>query len=337
MSLNTLLPPWLLSSAQRLAQSDGHAWLLAGAPGLGQWILAQTVARAWLCEQPASEGLACGQCPSCLAMDSHTHPDLHVLLPDELALQEQWPLDPKLLDKLEKKEVKPSKWIRVDSVRAMLGFAQTTASRGRGKVVLVYPAQRLNIESANALLKVLEEPAQGLRFLLVTEAAHQLLPTIRSRCLSHVLAWPSVEQVLPWLEHALDAPDQAQGWLRLAGGLPYEALALAQTGVAYHDIRQWPRHLHSAHPAALSVLSALSPSTALSLLQKVAHDALLMAHRLAPRYFEADTFPDRLDASRIGEWSQALMNQKTHVEHPFQAALMHEAWLDGARTALKPH
>ena len=75
-------------------------------------------------------------------------------------------------------------------MRDAVEFAQRTSGRGRGKVVLVYPAERMNHVTANALLKTLEEPAGDLRFVLASEAAHQLLPTIRSRCLGHTMVWP---------------------------------------------------------------------------------------------------------------------------------------------------
>ena len=69
--------------------------------------------------------------------------------------------------------------------------------------MLVYPAERMNHITANALLKTLEEPPGDLKFVLASEAAHQLLPTIRSRCLTHIMTWPS-------------EADPAAGWLRKA-------------------------------------------------------------------------------------------------------------------------
>lgn len=84
-------------------------------------------------------------------------------------------------------------------MRDAVEFSQRTSARGRGKVVLIFPADRMNTVTANALLKTLEEPPGDVRFVLATEAAHQLLPTVRSRCLDphHAMArstwmpWPS--------------------------------------------------------------------------------------------------------------------------------------------------
>ena len=77
---------------------------------------------------------------------------------------------------------KPSKEIRVEAIRAAIAFATTTSARGRGKVVVVHPAERMNAVAANAFLKTLEEPAGDARFLLCSAAPDSLLPTIRSRC-----------------------------------------------------------------------------------------------------------------------------------------------------------
>ncbi|MBV5332102.1 DNA polymerase III subunit delta', partial [bacterium] len=78
-------------------------------------------------------------------------------------------------------------------------FSQRTNARGQGKAVLVYPAERMNHVTANALLKTLEEPPGDVKFVLATHAAHQLLPTIRSRCLAHTMRWPIGSEALSWL------------------------------------------------------------------------------------------------------------------------------------------
>ena len=173
---------WLRRPLTELLRQRGHAWLLQGPSGIGQYELALALASAWLCEQPTEEGTACGNCPSCHAIEVRTHADLCVLMP-EVAMQELgWPLDEKAQADIDDKKRKPSREIRVEAMRDAVGFAQRTSARGRGKVVLVYPAERMNTITANALLKTLEEPVGDVRFVLASEAAWQLLPTIRSRC-----------------------------------------------------------------------------------------------------------------------------------------------------------
>ncbi|MBK5206584.1 MAG: DNA polymerase III subunit delta', partial [Polaromonas sp.] len=172
------LAPWLQTQLESLLAQRGHAWLLSGPSGLGQFELALALARAWLCEQPSAQG-ACGHCGGCHAVDVHTHADLCTLLPETLSLGLGWPLDEKTQDELDSKKRKPSKEIKVDAAREAVTFTQFTRSRGSTKVVLVFPAERMNNVTANTLLKTLEEPPGAVKFILASEAAHQLLPTIR--------------------------------------------------------------------------------------------------------------------------------------------------------------
>ncbi len=185
----TAPPTWIATQTRQLLAQQGHAWLLHGPSGLGQYRLALELARAWLCDRPSAAG-ACGDCPSCHAIDVRGHTDLCVLMPETIMLELGWPLGEKAQADIDDKKRKPSKEIRVEAMRDAVEFAQRTSGRGRGKVVLVYPAERMNAIAANALLKTLEEPAGDLRFVLASEAAHQLLPTIRSRCLGHTMIWP---------------------------------------------------------------------------------------------------------------------------------------------------
>ncbi len=227
---------------QLLAQR-GHAWLLHGPSGLGQYTLAQSLAQAWLCDRPTADG-ACGHCASCHAIEVRTHADLCVLMP-EVAMQELgWPLDEKAQSDIDDKKRKPSREIRVEAMRDAVGFAQRTSARGRGKVVLVYPAERMNTITANALLKTLEEPPGDVRFVLATEAAHQLLPTIRSRCLAHPLAWPVPQEAQAWLQEEGVPAAAAPGLLRAAGGRPSDAVRLRA--------RAWSPKAWSLLPKAMS-------------------------------------------------------------------------------------
>ena len=68
----TALAPWIQRQLQTLLTQRGHALLLAGPSGLGQYELALALARAWLCDTPTPQG-ACDQCKSCHAVDVRTH------------------------------------------------------------------------------------------------------------------------------------------------------------------------------------------------------------------------------------------------------------------------
>ena len=134
--MNAAVPPWIAGQARQLLAQRGHAWLLHGPSGLGQYELALALARAWLCDEPAADG-ACGRCQSCHAIEVHAHTDLFVLMPETVMLELGWPLDEKAQADIDDKKRKPSKDIRIESVRDSVEFSQRTSGRGRGKVVLV--------------------------------------------------------------------------------------------------------------------------------------------------------------------------------------------------------
>ena len=190
--------PWIHAQTRQLLSQRGHAWLLHGPSGLGQYDLAMELAQAWLCEYPTSDG-ACNVCGSCHAIAVRTHADLCVLMPETIMLNLGWPLSEKAQSDIDDKKRKASKEIRVDAMRDAVEFAQRTSARGRGKVVLVFPAEQMNNVTANALLKTLEEPPGDVKFVLASESAHQLLPTIRSRCLGHTMVWPEKDLAIEWL------------------------------------------------------------------------------------------------------------------------------------------
>jgi DNA polymerase-3 subunit delta' len=334
--LSTVAVPWIARQLRALLGQRGHALLLAGPSGLGQYELALALARGWLCERPGADG-ACGNCASCHAIDVRTHADLMVLLPDALALELDWPLDEKTRDKIEKKEVKPSKWIRVDAARAVVEFAQTTRSRGATKVVLVFPADRLNTESANTLLKTLEEPVGDLRFVLATEAAHLLPATIRSRCQTHAMQWPDEDEAAAWLQlqspasgGAAAAAGLAPVWLRAAGGRPDDALEWARLGLTAAQWAALPRAVAQADGTALA---PWPPAQQLDVLQKVCHDLMSTAAGAPPRYFAAADLPAVSDLFKLQAWARDLAQAARTVEHPFGAGLALEAWLSRARQA----
>lgn len=325
------LAPWLQSQLQDLLQQRGHALLLTGPSGLGQYPLALALASAWLCEQPTAQG-ACGQCGSCHAIAVRTHADLCVLLPETLAMELGWPLDEKTQDKIDKKEIKASRLIRVEAAREAVAFTQYTRSRGDTKVVLIYPAERMNTEAANTLLKTLEEPVGAVRFILATEAAHQLLPTIRSRCQSHALAWPDAAQALDWLQATSGADaNSARVWLQAAGGRPDDALDWAQAGLAASTWQRLPQALARGDCAAMA---DWGPARQLDVQQKLCHDLMAVAAGGEPRFFEAAHLPRAPAMAALAGWSRELARSARSVEHPFQAPLMLEAWAARAREVL---
>lgn len=324
------LAPWLAAQRSDLLAQRGHAWLLQGPSGLGQFQLGMALVRAWLCEQPGEQG-ACGQCGSCHAIDVHTHADLCVLMPETSMLALGWPLPEKAQAEIDDKKRKPSKDIRVDAMRDAVEFCQRTSARGRGKAVLVYPAEQMNAITANALLKTLEEPPGDARFVLATEAVHQLLPTIRSRCLGHTMRWPDEAQPLQWLQQQGLAADVAQAWLRAAGGRPEDALALSRSG---RDVAAWARLPKAMAAGDVTALADMPPSVAVDSLQKLCHDLMRVASGAAPRYFQSQDLPKPPSAMVLARWSKSLAQEARTADHPFNAGLMLEALVAQARSVL---
>lgn len=328
--MSAALAPWIVAQRRQLLAQRGHAWLLAGPSGLGQYTLALELVRAWLCEAPGADG-ACGQCPSCHAIAVRTHADLCVLMPETVMLALGWPLGERAQAEIDDKKRKPSREIRVDAMREAVLFSQRTSARGRGKAVLVYPAEQMNAITANALLKTLEEPPGDTRFVLASEAAHLLLPTIRSRCLGHSLHWPAQDEALAWLQGQGLAPADALAYWRAAGGRPQDALALAQSGRSPGAWAQLPQALARGELAALA---DYSPAQAVAALQKLCHDLQAQAVGAAPRYFAPESLPPSPPLLALARWAQALTRAAGSAEHPFNQGLMLEALVAQARQTL---
>ncbi|MFS2034225.1 DNA polymerase III subunit delta' [Polaromonas sp. CT11-55] len=352
VSNNPPLAPWLQTQLESLLVQRGHAWLLSGPSGLGQFELALALARAWLCEEPTPQG-ACGHCGSCHAVDVHTHADLCMLMPETLSLALGWPLDEKTQDELDSKKRKPSKEIKVDAAREAVSFTQFTRSRGTTKVVLVFPAERMNNVTANTLLKTLEEPPGAVKFILATDAAHQLLPTIRSRCLGHTMVWPDFELALGWLQReisqagegggkkAAPAPKPAdlQTLLVASGGRPADALAWAQDAPPGEAAQHWQALPKAMARGDVSALSDWAPAQAVDALQKLCHDVLAVRMGAAPRFFSAADLSAATGKAGAGlyalaSWSRELAAIARTVEHPYNPGLMLESLVSRARLAL---
>jgi DNA polymerase-3 subunit delta' len=324
------LAPWLQHQLTGLIQRPGHALLLQGASGLGQYELGLALAAAWLCHAPTSAG-ACGVCPSCHGIEVRAHADLSVLMPETDMLALNWPLSEKAQKDIDDKKRKPSKEIRVEAMRDLLGFTQTTGSGANGKVVLIYPAERMNTITANTLLKTLEEPAGRTRFILASAAAHELLPTVRSRCQVHPMQWPTHAEGLRWLVQQGLPEGEATVLLKAAGGRPDDAQALFQLGFQAKNWRALPKALQRGDPGVLADNAA---PLVLSSLQKVCHDLLHLACGAAPRFFDADDLPKPSSMMALTQWSKDLMQSAKTVEHPYQAGLLMEAWVSRAQRAM---
>ncbi len=334
MDVKDDLPPWLAALRSQLLSLPGHALLLHGASGLGQYALALSIAQAWLCEAPDRENgqPACGQCASCLHVHSRGHTDLVVLMPETLMLELGWPLSEKAQKDIDDKKRKPSKEIRIETVREAVQFAELTSGRGRGKAILVYPAEAMNHAAANALLKTLEEPQGSLRFVLATEAAHELLPTIRSRCQAYALPQPDPEQALAWLteKHPAASPSQRETALRASGNRPLDAL----NSIALHADSMWANLPKALQKGQMQALAGFSPAQALDAMHKLCHDLWAAKLGAVPRFFQLHDLPKPPPARALSAWGESLKQLSRRIEHPWKADLLIEDMVNQAKLCI---
>ncbi|MCK5873923.1 MAG: DNA polymerase III subunit delta' [Alcanivoracaceae bacterium] len=181
-----------------------HALVLSGPAGIGKLRLARAFLEALLCQQPQA-GLACGRCQSCHLAAAGSHPDLALVMPEE-----------------------KSKVIKIDQIRDLVSFFSKTAQYGGRRVALLSPAESMNRNAQNALLKTLEEPGAGAFLLLLCDQPSRLLPTVRSRCQQRQLGAPDAAVAQAWLAEQTGSVDSARALLAAAGGAPLKALALEQ-------------------------------------------------------------------------------------------------------------
>lgn len=329
--------PWLAEPlAHALARHRGHALLVHAAAGLGAQAYALALASGWLCEAPADDGgpTPCGRCASCRLVQARAHPDLMVVLPAALRRTTGWPLAGDKPDADDAKR-KPSRQIRIDEVRAMIDWAHMTSARGRGKVAVLHPAEALNRQSANALLKTLEEPPPGTRLVLTCADPALLLPTVVSRCQLQRLPTPDAAAAVAWLQQHGGPADEAQARVLLAAcsGRPLDALEALQTGV---DAAAWaalPAAVARGHAAALA---GWALPRAIDALFKICHDALVCAAGGRGVYFPAlpPLAPAALPA--LADWSRELTRVARHDEHPWNEALLLDALVARGAQALQP-
>lgn len=312
--------PWLQEPLQQAQAQRSHALLLQAAHGIGALEFLLTLAQGWLCE---SEGDArpCGRCASCHLVQSRTHPDLRVLLPEALRASLGW--DGQGEDDAAeggKQRRKPSRQIRIDEVRAAIDWLANSSARGRAKVVLLHPADAMNAQAASALLKTLEEPPGAARLLLSTVDEAHLLPTVRSRCQRIRLPPPTPAQGVAWLaEQQVRDPVVL---LSAAGGGPLAALELARAGI---DAQAWaalPRALLQGPPG---LLAGWPVPRALDALQKLCHDAMRQALGAAPRFYPAGAVPPGGRLASLSAWSRMLSRVARHEDHPWNDGLLIEA------------
>ena len=322
--------PWQQTVWDNFSQQLGrlpHALLLSGPQGIGKFIFAKDIARALLCESPASNGWACGTCGACRWYEEGNHPDFRLITPESEMSPEEL---------IGKKAL--SHAIKIEQIRELGAFVGLSSHRGGLRVIIIHPAEAMNAAAANALLKSLEEPPSGVVFILVSGQTKSLLPTIRSRCQIITLNSPSQPQALAWLE--AQGVQNCEVLLAQAGNAPIKALGMYQED--YLTARREFLHELCA-PSYLKFLNLAERGAKLRLLwilywlQTWAYDLLSLKSNHGVRYHadfkeELDIVANRVDTRKLLHYQSQLTSAQSLVTHPLNVQLVLEevlmAYLD---------
>lgn len=209
--MNAFLPwhvePWRML-IERLRQGRlPHALLLCGPAGIGKDHFARMLVQAMLCETPPPEGLPCGTCRGCLLNAAGSHPDSRII------------------GLLEDKKI-----IGVDQIRELREYLGLKSHYAGHRTVIISPAEQMNTQAANSLLKTLEEPPARSLLILVASHPGQLPATVRSRCQRITFSLPPPDTAQRWLSEQTGPHQDPTLLLSLAGGAPLAALEIARSG-----------------------------------------------------------------------------------------------------------
>lgn len=204
-----MMYPWLQADLDEyIAKKDDlpHALLVQGESGLGKWQFAYRLLQVLIGEK--AEPLKSLADIHLITTPSNYHLIDHVAFKDNAMRY----ITQEAVDKK-----KPSKIIGIDQIRQMSEAITKSPHNATAKAVLIYPAEAMNQNAANALLKTLEEPAGDCYIILVSSQASQLSATIKSRCLNITLNVPDKERSKRWLlqqqpDHYEQDIDNALHW-----------------------------------------------------------------------------------------------------------------------------
>lgn len=174
-----------------------HAYLLHGPAEVGKLTLALAFAQALLCQrrQPG-EADACGECAACRKVAHGNHPDLAIIEPE-----------------------KDRRWLKIEALHEAMRLATLAPAESAHRILIIPEADRIQERTANAFLKTLEEPPEGVVIILITTDAENVLPTILSRCQVIPLRLaPAAEIEAALRERWGVAPDAAARLAALANG-----------------------------------------------------------------------------------------------------------------------
>ena len=338
MSIDLL--PWhdkplreLLGRRDRLP----HALLLYGRQGIGKVQFARALSQSLLCES-SEHGVACGACSACGWFSQGNHPDFRELMPEALSADET---DADLPADADAKEKKKSKEIKVEQIRNIADFMTLTTHRDGFRVLLIHPAETLNANAANSLLKTLEEPPPRTLIVLVTDQIGRLIATIKSRCQRIMVPAPDEATAVAWL--LSQGVADAEVALGQAGGAPLYAVTFADP--EYQSQRKaFLQALVATDADHLATAQALEKSDLVNVitwLQTWVSDLALARLSGEVRHHRDQKnaigrIASKVDLPALFRFESQLRQARRSIHHPLNARLLLEQLLISYSIAITP-
>jgi DNA polymerase-3 subunit delta' len=359
------IAPWLESIWNGINLSEfPSAVLIHGQSGIGKFEFSIELAKALLCEaSPAAK--PCNQCEACRWFDSGNHPDFIALVPEthrKLLPHGDFDTDAEAPKKSKASqadsdgdapEKKEKKSISIEDARSAIEGLSIGSHRGGNRVILVYPLEMLRADSANTLLKSLEEPPKNTIFILLADRLDRVLPTIRSRCRLLSAPRPDRSTGLEWLHLQLsNIPSlklneaDVESIYDEQGGAPY---AVFDSLIARHN-KDEKDELTIAIQASRYLLQAMSQgarinwldaadkaqkarySVLLATMQRWVSDLQSCAQMGNPRYYPKHeaaikTLAKQARLPKLLRFWKSLIQARRHENHPLATRIQLEALL----------
>ena len=299
-----------------------HALLLVGRTGIGKLAFAKALSQSLLCQNRSGDNQPCGECSSCHYFHQNAHPDFRLVAPQA---------DEESQDAAEAKEKKASELITIQQIRELGEFVSLTSHQNGHRVVLITKAEQLNLNAANALLKMLEEPPPLTIFILVANHLSRILPTIRSRCRLLKMPVPNPAQASAWLS-AQHCPEPDLN-LALAGRAPLDALANGENPEWQGQRKRFCDAL--ARPSESDAISLaesvlkIGPTTVMGWLQTWVYDLVRLKITHENRY-HVDQFKSQTNLNKnfrlveLMNFNSELNAAKRLIHHPLNPKLFWE-------------
>lgn len=265
------LPPWLQQPWEALVRRGRNGrlptgLLVHGATGVGKALLTRALVQALLCQRADDTEPACGECNGCRSFLGGVHPEVMTLEPEEAG-----------------------KEILIAAAREAIEFLGLSGS-GNLRSVIIRPADALNTNAANALLKTLEEPPPGAMLILEAAQPARLPATIRSRCQMIEIATPGPVAAKTWLRGFAEDPGAVDEAFAASLGRPLTAREIL---VDPERMAQWEQDREALTtllrgPGVTAMASAMQRSLPESLMPRL--QALLVAAQRLLVSGEPDAF-----------------------------------------------